>query len=293
MAASQIGASERLLNNGALTVRGGTFDVQNFTETVGTVVLASGAINGSGAGTLIGSSYNVQSGSASAILGGTAALTKSTDGTVTLTGANTYTGATTINDGTLVAAATSGGALASTAAITVNADGNLELGANNQINNAAPITLAGGTLSKGNFSEGSAGSAGLGALNLTAEGSTIDFGIGTTGTLAFAIFNPGTNSLLIDNWTGTPGTVGDLSTDRLIFQSDQSANLDQFLFTGFVGAMQFDLGGGFYEVTPGPLTPVPEINPACIASSLCAGIAILVHRRAVRARRRREVSLAQ
>src|SRR3712207_7562842 len=39
-------------------------------------VLDGGAINGAGAGTLIGSAYDVRSGSASAILAGTAALTK-------------------------------------------------------------------------------------------------------------------------------------------------------------------------------------------------------------------------
>ena len=285
----QIGASERLLDSGSLNVTGGTFHVQNFTETVGTVTLAAGAINGSGAGTLIGSSYDVRSGSASAILGGTAALTKNTDGTVTLTGANTYTGATTINDGTLVAAAAAGGALANTAAVTVNANGNLALGASNQINNLAPVTLAGGTLSKGDFSEGTSTAVGAGTLNLTAEGSTIDFGTGTAGTLAFAIFNPGSFSLTIDNWTGNAGEIGDDSTDRLIFATDPTASLANFLFTGYApGAISLVLDGGYYEVTPASLTPVPEMNPAVMASLLCAGVGIAFHRRAVRAKKRAE-----
>ena len=285
----QIGASERLLDSGSLTVTGGTFQVQNFTETVGTVVLASGAINGSGAGTLIGSSYDVRSGSASAILGGTAALTKNTEGTVTLTGANTYTGSTTVNEGTLVAAAAAGGALANTASVTVNADGNLALGASNQINNAAPITLAGGTLSKGDFSEGTSTVAGAGTLTLAADGSTIDFGTGTAGTLAFAIFNPGSYSLTIDNWTGTAGEIGDDSTDRLIFAADPSATLANFLFSGYApGAIALLLDGGFYEVTPASLTPVPEMNPAMLASLLCAGVGVAFHRRALRARKRQQ-----
>ena len=284
-----VGANERLFNSGGLTVDGGTFGLQNFTETVGSVVLVNGAITGSGAGTLIGSSYDVRNGSASAILAGTAALTKNTEGTVTLTGANTYTGSTTVNSGTLVAAGTAGGALASTSAVTVNAGGNLALGASDQINNAAPITLAGGTLSKGDFSEGTSTSAGAGTLTLAADGSRIDFGTGTTGTLAFAIFNPGTYSLLIDNWTGTPGAIGSESTDRLIFASDPSANLANFLFSGYAaGAMAILLDGGFYEVTPTSLTPVPEMNPAFIASMLCVGVAVVFHRRAVRARQRNE-----
>jgi autotransporter-associated beta strand protein len=47
------------------------------------------------------SAYDVQSGSASAILGGAVGLNKSTGGTVTLSGANTYTGTTAINGGVL------------------------------------------------------------------------------------------------------------------------------------------------------------------------------------------------
>ena len=95
----QINASERVPNASALTVSGGTFDVQTFTETVAGVTLSSGSIIGSGAGTLIGSSYAVQSGTVSAILGGTGALTKTTSGTVTLSGTNTYSGGTIINAG--------------------------------------------------------------------------------------------------------------------------------------------------------------------------------------------------
>lgn len=283
----QTGGNERLLDTGALTVAGGTFNVQNFTETVGNVVLSSGTITGTGTGTVIGSSYDVRSGSASAILGGTGALTKSTTDTVTLTGTNTYTGTTTVNGGTLVAAAPSGGALASTTAITVNANGNLSLGASNQINNAASITLAGGTLSKGDFSEGSSAGAGAGTLSLTAAGSHIDFGTGTTGTLAFAIFDPGNYSLLIDNWSGTPGSVGDATTDHLIFASDPTANLGKFIFSGYDGgAVAILLGSGLYEVTPS-LSAVPEINPAALASALCLVMGLVCHRRAVHSRLRR------
>ena len=277
----QIGASERLLSTGALTVNGGTFGVQTFTETVGPVVLASGAITGSGTGTVIGSSYDVRSGSVSAILAGPSSLTKNTEGTVTLTGANTYTGTTTVNDGQLIAAATSGSALGNTSAVTVNADGNLTLGASNQINDAAAVTLGGGTLSAGGFSEGTASSAGAGALNLTAAGSTIDFGTGSIGTLAFAIFNPGSNFLTIDNWTGTPGLIGDGTTDQLIFATDPTPNLGSFYFTGYdPGGVAILLSSGFYEVTP-DFSPVPEMNPA-VASAFCALFGVLIHRRVVR-----------
>src|SRR5439155_9641478 len=51
--------------------------------------------------TLSGTSFGVQSGSISAILAGGGAMTKSSSGTVILTGANTYSGGTAINGGIL------------------------------------------------------------------------------------------------------------------------------------------------------------------------------------------------
>ena len=154
----KISANDRLADSGALTVSGGTFDLQTFSETVGAVTLSSGAINGGSGGTLTGSSYALQSGTVSAVLAGGGNITKSTAGTVTLTGANTMTGAVTINGGNLTAAAASGNAaLGAVSSITVNSGGTLLLGASDQINNSATMTLAGGTFAKGNFSEGTTG----------------------------------------------------------------------------------------------------------------------------------------
>ena len=202
-----------------------------------------------------------------------------------LTGANTYSGATTVSGGTLTAATGSGSsALGSTSSITVNSGGTLLLGADNQINNAATMTLNGGTFAKGDFNEGLAGLAGtstpgLGALTLTAASSHLDFGTGTVGTLSFASFIPGAYTLLIDNWTGTANTIGSSSTDRLIFDSNQTSNLSNFWFTGYApGASQFDLGGGYYEITP---TVVPE--PSTYAAGLLALVGIgYLHRSQLR-----------
>ncbi len=250
----RIPVSDRLADTSDLVVSGGTFDLQGVNETVQNVTLASGSITGTGTATLTASSFSFQSGTATAILAGSGAtLTKTTVGTVTLSGANTFTGATTVNGGTLTLSSTSGSALGSTSSVTVNSGGTVLLGANNQINDTAPMTLAGGTFAKGNFSEGSASTPGVGALTLTASGSLIDFGTGTVGVLTFESFTPGAFTLTIDNWTGMAFTQGSASTDRLIFAADQSANLGSFLFTGFAaGAFQFDLGGGFWEVTPVP-----------------------------------------
>lgn len=208
--------------------------------------------------------------------GGNVALVKSGAGALTLTGANTFSGSTTVSGGTLTVAAASGSALGSTTSVTVNSGGTLLLGASNQINNAATITLNGGTFSKGNFSEGTSAAAGMGALTLTAGGSHIDFGTGTVGTLTFASLSANTFSLVIDGWTGTPGVAGSASTDRLIFASDQAANLSYFQFTGWGGATEISLGNGFYEITP---TAVPEPG-TYVGGCLAAAAVFWLHRRA-------------
>ncbi|HSU52750.1 MAG TPA: autotransporter-associated beta strand repeat-containing protein, partial [Candidatus Dormibacteraeota bacterium] len=92
--------NDQIADSSTVNITGGTLAMNTFNDTVGPVILAGGSITGSG-GILSGSSYDAQSGSVSAILGGGAALTKSTGGTVTLTGANTYSGNTLINVGSL------------------------------------------------------------------------------------------------------------------------------------------------------------------------------------------------
>lgn len=184
----------------------------------------------------------------SGVVSGSSALTKSGSSTLILSGANTLSGSAIIKGGTLSGAATAGSALGATTAITVNSSGSLLLGANNQINNSASLTLAGGSFAKSNFAEGSSGAVGLGALTLTAGGSQLDFGPGTAGVLSFASFTPGANILATDNWTGVANAVGNTPADRLIFDTSQPGNLASFSFDGYLpGATPFDLGNEFFE----------------------------------------------
>lgn len=254
--------------SGSLTVNGGTVDLNGTNQTVGALGGTSGTIlnNSTGTAKTLTVGQGDGTGSYAGVIAdhtsgtGTVALTKTGTGTQTLTGINTFTGATTINGGTLTLAAGSPGALGSTSSITVNSGGTLLLGASDQINNSAGLTLHGGTFATGGYSEGSTSTAGLGALTLNITGAHLDFGTGTTGTVRFASFSPGAFLLTIDNWTGTPASAGSSSTDRLIFESDQASNLGGFAFTGYTGAMEIALGGGLWEIVP--VVPEPRTYAA-------------------------------
>jgi fibronectin-binding autotransporter adhesin len=96
----RIGASERLADGSSLSLAGGSFDVQQFTETVAQVRLDGGAILGAGALRSI-NEFDLRRGSVAARLIGSAGVLKTTDGTVQLDNLNAYTGATKVAAGTL------------------------------------------------------------------------------------------------------------------------------------------------------------------------------------------------
>ncbi len=161
----------------AVTIDAGTLDLGNFTEDTGLFTLNGGTITGGanaalGVNTtaaLSGRAFDVRSGLVDVVLqnpkypvGTDAAavgLTKSTNGIVTLTRANTYTGATTITGGALVL----NGSIASSSAVTVGA-GSIFAG-RGTTNNAS--VLVNGTLSPGDMS--AAGLSSIGTLTTGAE----------------------------------------------------------------------------------------------------------------------------
>lgn len=139
----QLNSSNALVNtSGTVTVAGGALDINGLAPATGAVVLASGSIiDTAGLGVLKGTSYTLQSGTASAALGGAGVpLTMSGPGLAVLAGPNTYTGGTTISGGTLQLNA-SNSLIAANGLLTMNG-GTLDLNGNSAA--AAGITGAGG-----------------------------------------------------------------------------------------------------------------------------------------------------
>ncbi len=167
--ASQINSAK------TVTVSGGTLDLQGHNQTVASVQLTSaGNLNDSvGGAALSGTTlFDIQDGTINAVLGGSAGLTKSTATTVTLSGANTYTGLTVISNGVLSVSSlnrVSGGSASSS------------LG--------APTTVPNGTITLG------AGTT-TGQLSYTGSGETSDRVINLAGTTGGAIIDQSGGGLL-------------------------------------------------------------------------------------------------
>jgi hypothetical protein len=140
-----ISGSGTLGSGSNLLMSGGTLTLGATSQTVGTVsIIAASTISG---GSLTGSSYaaSLSSGtatvSANLLANGAIGLSKSGNGTLTLSGANTYAGATTVSGGTLNASA---GALAGTSGITVGVGAVVSAA---DFNSGATITLSDATSS--------------------------------------------------------------------------------------------------------------------------------------------------
>ena len=125
----------------------GTWNLNGHNQTLSNTQLVNGSITGSANTITATTNFNVQNGSISAKLAGSVGLVKNsnalTDGTVTLSGNNSYTGSTTVNAGTLIVGHYN--ALGGTGGLTINnaAVTQLQAGLTGPVQ-LASLTIAGG-----------------------------------------------------------------------------------------------------------------------------------------------------
>src|SRR4029077_4530033 len=139
----------------AFTVAGGgTLDLNGFNQTVGSIAGAGSFVLGANELTVGGNNLSTEVSGAITGIGGS--LVKVGTGTLTLSGTSTYTGATTVNTGTLRAGALN--AFSPTSAFTVAGGGTLDLngfkqtvgsiaGAGSFVLGANELTVGGNNLS--------------------------------------------------------------------------------------------------------------------------------------------------
>jgi len=278
------GAANALADAGSVTINGGTLDVKTFNDTIGALTLQSGAITGTSGVLTSTTTYELQSGAVSAILGGSVGINKTTAGEVTLGGNNTFSGAVNANGGTLNFS-TSANLGNNSATNTLSADGGafaytavgaLDLGANRKLklnagggtvrvtSDTGVLTLSGGIdgASTGDLVKSGPGTLILpgtsawngGANSVTVSGGTLRAGFGTAGIHnltvaggAFMSFQNGTAEALTLTSSGAL-TLGDGA--RLAFELSAPGTHDQIISSvaaAVSGTITLDfigLGGG-------------------------------------------------
>jgi len=136
----QAGGTGAFSSLSAFTVAGGAFlDLDGFNQTIGSLAGAGDVLLGSAALTTGGDGRSTEF---SGTISGAGSLVKEGDGSMVLSGTNTYNGATTVNNGTLIV----DGSIATSSVVNVNNGG--RLGGIGTV--SATNVNAGGTIAPGN-----------------------------------------------------------------------------------------------------------------------------------------------
>jgi autotransporter-associated beta strand protein len=220
------------------------------------------------------------------VISGSGGLIKDRASTQTLTGANFYTGGTTLNGGTLKLSGALG-ALTATSAVNINGGTLLLSGlAANQISDTAPISLGAATDSMLQLS--GAVTETLGAMTLAggAGARVIDFGA-TSGVLTFASLSADSSlPLQIWNWSGTFRAGG--GTDQLIVSNGTfGGSLAESDISFFTDSGVNRIAGTTGFTANNELVPVPEASTLLGVLGLLAPLAWRERRHWMRCREAR------
>jgi fibronectin-binding autotransporter adhesin len=258
-----------MILTGANTYTGDTTITAGTLTISGAGQLGSGSYSGniSNAGTLNYASTANQT--LSGTISGTGALTKNGTGTLTLSHANTYTGNTTINSGTLSVNATN--ALGATTDVIINEGASMLVAALDGINDAANITMGNnGTLILNGTGEV------VGAFSMSHNATAvIDMGYLDTWISFWKFESALTDATRLEIWNYTVGS------DHVYIREDTNGNvvasLPNVTFYSDLGTNS--LGNGFFSAPELHSHIVPEPETYATAALLLIGLGIYAYRR--------------
>jgi autotransporter-associated beta strand protein len=219
----------------------GTYDLNGQSQTVaglGDGATATGVVtNGGGAATLTVNNATTNSFSGT-ISGANLALTKTGSGNLTLSGSNTYGGATTVNSGKLIVTGSISGSLF-TVQNGATLAGNGTTGAVTAQSGAivAPGDVSAGILNTGNFAENAGGALTI-QLGGLMPGTQYDR-LNVTGSVTLA---GNLQRSLIGGFTPTIG-------DKFFIITNDGADAVSGTFTGLAQGSAFNIGSSWFQIS--------------------------------------------